>query len=37
VTARIPLDYTGTVNGDSMKGTMSGRGQNGEWTAQRAK
>jgi hypothetical protein len=37
VTARIPLDYTGTVNGDSMKGTMSGRGQNGDWTAQRAK
>jgi hypothetical protein len=37
VTARIPLDYTGTVTGDSMKGTMSGRGQNGDWTATRAK
>jgi hypothetical protein len=37
VTARIPLDYTGTVDGDSMKGTMSGRGQNGDWTAARAK
>jgi hypothetical protein len=37
VTARIPLDYTGTVEGDSMKGTMSGRGQQGDWTATRAK
>jgi hypothetical protein len=37
VTARIPLDYLGTVSGDAMKGTMSGRGQNGDWTAQRAK
>jgi hypothetical protein len=37
VTARIPLDYTGTVSGDTMKGTMSGRGQNGDWTATRAK
>lgn len=37
VTARIPLDYLGTVSGDTMKGTMSGRGQNGDWTAQRAK
>jgi hypothetical protein len=37
VTARIPLDYTGTVDGDSMKGTMSGRGQQGEFTAERSK
>ena len=37
VTARIPLDYTGTVDGDSMKGTMSGRGQQGDWTATRSK
>jgi hypothetical protein len=37
VTARIPLDYTGTVDGDSMKGTMSGRGQQGDWTAMRSK
>ena len=37
VTARIPLDYTGTVDGDSMKGTMSGRGQQGEFTAARSK
>jgi hypothetical protein len=37
VTARIPLDYTGTVDGDSMKGSMSGRGQTGDWTATRSK
>lgn len=37
VTARIPLDYTGTVDGDAMKGTMSGRGQQGDWTATRSK
>ncbi len=37
VTARIPLDYNGTVDGDSMKGTMSGRGQQGDWTATRSK
>src|SRR5579871_2057816 len=37
VTARIPLDYTGTVDGDSKKGTMSGRGQQGDWTASRSK
>jgi hypothetical protein len=37
VTARIPLDYTGTVDGDSMKGTMSGRGQQGDFTGTRSK
>ena len=37
VMARIPLDYTGTADGDSMKGTMSGRGQQGDWTATRSK
>jgi hypothetical protein len=37
VKTRVPLDYTGTVNGDSMKGTMSGRGKSGDWTATRAK
>lgn len=36
VTAGIPLDYTGTVDGDSMKGTLSGNGQAGDWTARRA-
>jgi hypothetical protein len=37
VKARVPLDYTGTVDGDTMKGTMSGRGKTGNWAAQRAK
>ena len=37
VKTRVPLDYTGTVDGDSMRGTMSGRGKNGNWTAKRAK
>lgn len=37
VKTRVPLDYTGTVSGDSMKGTMSGRGKTGDWTATRAK
>jgi len=35
VTAKTPLDYTGTVDGDSMKGTLSGDGKNGDWTATR--
>jgi hypothetical protein len=37
VTAGIPLDYTGTVDGDSISGTMSGRGKTGNWKATRAK
>jgi hypothetical protein len=37
VKTRVPLDYTGTVERDSMKGTMSGRGKTGDWTATRAK
>ena len=37
VTAGIPLDYTGTIDGDSMSGTMSGRGKTGNWKASRAK
>jgi hypothetical protein len=37
VNARIPLDYDGTVDGDSMKGTLSGGGRTGDWTATRAK
>jgi hypothetical protein len=37
VTAGIPLDYTGTVDGDSMSGKMSGRGKTGNWKATRAK
>src|ERR1700745_43085 len=37
VTAGIPLDYTGTVDGDSMTGTMSGRGKTGDSKATRQK
>ena len=37
VRTRVPLDYTGTVDGDTMKGTMSGHGKAGNWTAERAK
>ncbi len=37
VEARIPLDYTGTADGDTMKGTFSGGGRTGDWTATRAK
>jgi hypothetical protein len=37
VEARRPLDYTGTVDGDSMKGTLSGAGKTGDWTATRTK
>lgn len=37
VTAGIPLDYTGTVDGDSMSGTMTGRGKTGDWKASRTK
>ncbi len=37
VSTRVPMDYTGTVDGDSMKGTMSGNGKTGDWTASRVK
>jgi hypothetical protein len=36
VATRVPLDYQGTVDGDSMKGTMTGNGKTGDWTATRA-
>jgi hypothetical protein len=36
VTAKTPLDYTGTVDGDTMKGTLSGDGKKGDWTATRS-
>ena len=32
----MTLEYTGTVDGDSMKGTMSGGQFSGDWTAKRA-
>lgn len=31
----VPLDYKGTVDGDTMKGTMMGNGKTGDWTAAR--
>jgi hypothetical protein len=37
VTARAGIDYTGTVDGDTMKGTLAARGKTGDWTATRAK
>ena len=37
VTARAGIDYVGTVDGDTMKGTLSARGKSGDWTATRAK
>lgn len=37
VTARAGIDYTGTIDGDSMKGTLAARGKSGDWTASRAK
>jgi hypothetical protein len=37
VNTRVALDYKGTVDGDSMKGTMTGKGKSGEWTATREK
>jgi hypothetical protein len=35
VIGKIPLDYTGTVDGDSMKGTLTGKGKKGDWVAAR--
>ena len=37
VKAFVPMDYVGTIEGDTMKGTLSGRGKTGDWTATRAK
>jgi len=37
VAARVPLDYKGTVDGDTMNGTLTGRGKTGNWTAARVK
>jgi len=37
VATRVPLDYKGTIDGDTMKGTLTGRGKPGDWTAKRAK
>lgn len=37
VNTRIPLDYKGTVDGGSMKGTLTAHGKSGDWTATREK
>ena len=37
VATHVPLDYKGTVDGDTMTGTLSGHGKTGDWTATRAK
>jgi hypothetical protein len=37
VSTRVPLDYKGTIDGDTMKGTLTGRGKTGDWTGTRAK
>jgi hypothetical protein len=37
VKAHVPLDYVGTVDGDTMKGTLTGRGKTGDWIATRSK
>jgi hypothetical protein len=37
VNTRVALDYKGTVDGDTMKGTMMAKGKSGEWTAAREK
>lgn len=37
VKARRDLDYTGTVDGDTMKGTLSSGNKSGEFTAAREK
>ena len=37
VATHVPLDYKGTVDGDTMKGTMTGKGKTGDWTAARSK
>jgi len=35
VAAKMPIDYTGTVDGDSMKGTLTSEGKSGVWTGTR--
>ncbi len=35
VATRVPLDYKGTVDGNTMKGTLTGNGKTGDWSATR--
>jgi hypothetical protein len=37
VDAKMPLDYEGTVNGDTITGTVRGEGKTGDFTAKRSK
>ena len=37
VKTHVPFDYKGTIDGDTMKGTMTGKGKTGDWTATRTK
>jgi hypothetical protein len=35
VTAKMSIHYTGTVEGDIMRGTFTSKGESGEWTGTR--
>jgi opacity protein-like surface antigen len=37
VTARFPINYVGTVTGETMSGTLTAQGKNGTFTAHRVK
>lgn len=37
VTAKMPIDYTGTVDGDNMKGTLTSGEKSGDFTATRGR
>jgi hypothetical protein len=37
VDAKMPLDYAGTVDGDNMKGSLTGEGKTGDFSATRSK
>jgi hypothetical protein len=36
VATRVPLDYKGIVDGNTMKGTLMGNGKTGDWSATRS-
>jgi hypothetical protein len=36
ITAKRPIDYAGTVDGDNMKGTLTSEGKTGDFTAMRS-
>jgi hypothetical protein len=37
VSARVTMNYTGTVEGETMHGTLFAQGKSGDWTAHRVK